>query len=148
MRNTLLLLHLLSAIAWLGGMFFAHFCLRPAAVEVLPPPQRLPLMMAALTRFLRAMAVAVPLVLASGFALLPPFGTTGTPPGWHVMLGIGLVMACVYVFIHARLLPTLRAHCAAQSWPQAAEALNRIRRLVMFNLTLGVVVVVAAASAR
>ena len=35
LRQLLLLLHLLSAIAWLGGMFFAYYCLRPAAAEVL-----------------------------------------------------------------------------------------------------------------
>ncbi len=53
--HALLLLHLLAVVAWVGGMFFAHFCLRPAAVEVLEPPARLPLMLAALRRFLGAM---------------------------------------------------------------------------------------------
>ena len=35
------LLHLLSVLIWVGGMFFAYMILRPAAVEVLEPPPRL-----------------------------------------------------------------------------------------------------------
>ena len=42
----------------------------------------------------------------------------------------------------------LRAHCAAQAWPEAAQALNRIRQRVAFNLVLGALVVLAAVSAR
>ena len=43
LRPLLLFLHLAGVIVWVGGMFFAYFCLRPAAVRVLQPPQRLPL---------------------------------------------------------------------------------------------------------
>ena len=35
------LVHLLAAIVWLGGMFFAHFFLRPAA-QTLEPALRSP----------------------------------------------------------------------------------------------------------
>ena len=45
------LLHLLAVLLWVGGMFFAHFILRPAAVEALEAPQRLKLMDAVLRRF-------------------------------------------------------------------------------------------------
>jgi len=34
-------LHTLSAVIWVGGMFFAHFALRPAANHLLEPPLRL-----------------------------------------------------------------------------------------------------------
>ena len=143
-RSVLLLLHLLSAMAWVGGMFFAHFCLRPAAVQTLAPPQRLPLMAAALGRFLAAMAVAVPLVLLTGLAMLVQTGMAHAPWGWHAMLGIGLVMAGVYAFSHARLLPRLRQQVAASAWPLAAQTLDRIRRLVMLNLALGVLAAAVA----
>jgi uncharacterized membrane protein len=36
---TLKLLHVLAIVVWIGGMVFAHFFLRPAAMQ-LPPPQR------------------------------------------------------------------------------------------------------------
>ncbi len=141
--HALLLLHLLAVVAWVGGMFFAHFCLRPAAVEVLEPPARLPLMLAALRRFLGAMSVAVPLVVLTGLALFMPVGFGNAPVGWHVMLTLGLVMAGVYAFIHLVLLPRLRTHCAASAWPLAAQALNAIRRLVALNLALGVLAIAA-----
>ena len=31
-------LHLLAVVIWVGGMFFAHFMLRPSAIEKLEPP--------------------------------------------------------------------------------------------------------------
>jgi uncharacterized membrane protein len=148
LHQTLLLLHLLAAMAWVGGMFFAYFCLRPSAAEVLDPPQRLPLWVATLGRFLRYMSVAVLVVLASGLGMLLQVGFRAAPLGWHVMFAVGLVMAAVYATIHLGLLPRLRAHCGASAWPAAAQVLNRIRQLVALNLALGVLAVVAAVSAR
>jgi uncharacterized membrane protein len=148
LRQLLLFLHLVSAIAWLGGMFFAYFCLRPAAVEVLDPPKRLPLWVATFARFLPYMTVAVILLLGTGLAMLLPVGFGHAPTGWHVMLTLGLVMAAVFAYVYGVLFPRLRAGCAASAWPTAAQALNRIRQLVALNLWLGVFVVAAAVSAR
>jgi len=36
-------LHILGAVIWVGGMFFAYMALRPAIVETLEPPFRLKL---------------------------------------------------------------------------------------------------------
>ncbi len=148
LRQALLLLHLLAAMAWMGGMFFAYFCLRPSAAEVLEPPKRLPLWLATLRRFLRYMSIAVLLILASGLGMLLPAGFQAAPAGWHLMFALGVVMAGVYAYIHLVLLPRLRAHCAASTWPAAAQVLNAIRQLVALNLALGVIVVLAAVSAR
>ncbi len=148
LQQALLLLHLLAAMAWVGGMFFAYFCLRPSAAEVLEPPMRLPLWLATLGRFLRFMSVAVLVVLATGVAMLLPVGFQSAPVGWHVMFLLGLVMAAVYGYIHAVLLPRFRAQCASSTWPAAAQVLNAIRHLVALNLVFGVAVVIAAVSAR
>jgi uncharacterized membrane protein len=146
LRQTLLLLHLLGAIVWVGGMFFAYFCLRPAAAELLDPPRRLPLWAAAFARFLPYTAVAVVLILASGGAML--VGAGQAPLGWHVMAALGLLMAAVFAYVYAALYPKLRAACAAAAWPAAAQVLDRIRRLVALNLVLAVCTVLAAVSAR
>lgn len=148
LRQFFILLHLLSAIAWIGGMFFAYFCLRPAAVEVLEPPKRLPLWVATFARFLPYMSVAVAVLLASGFSLLLAVGFQNAPIGWHVMMTLGLIMAAVFAYVYAVLFPRLRTHCAASAWPAAAQALNGIRQMVALNLALGLCVVVAAVSAR
>jgi uncharacterized membrane protein len=144
----LILLHLLGAIAWLGGMFFAYFCLRPAAVEVLEPPRRLPLWSATFARFLPYTAVAVLFILATGLTMLVQAGFRQAPIGWHAMLALGLVMAAVFAYVYLALFPKLRDGCATSDWPAAAQALNGIRRLVALNLVLGICTVVAAISAR
>jgi len=144
----MLSLHLLAAIAWLGGMFFAYFCLRPAAAELLAPPHRLPLWAATFARFLRYTAIAVGVILASGLTLLAQAGFAGAPWAWYLMAMLGLVMAAVFAHVYLGLYPALRAACAASDWPAAGAALDGIRRLVALNLVLGLCAVLAAVSAR
>jgi uncharacterized membrane protein len=148
LRQLLLLLHLLCAVAWIGGMFFAYFCLRPAAAEVLQPPLRLPLWSATFARFLPLTAVAVVLLLATGLTMLLQVGFGNAPLGWHLMFALGLVMAALFAYVYGRLFPMLRTNCADASWPAAGQALNRIRRIVAANLFLGICTVGAAVSAR
>jgi uncharacterized membrane protein len=57
MNRLLVLIHLLAVIVWIGGMFFAHVCLRPVAAAQLQPPQRLPLLAAILGRFFMSPSV-------------------------------------------------------------------------------------------
>lgn len=148
LRHLLLLLHLLAAISWIGGMFFAYFCLRPAAADVLQPPQRLPLWSETFARFLPFMAVAIVIIAISGIGLLVPMGFRAAPIGWHIMLTLGIAMAAVFGYVWLALYPRLRDQVAAAAWPAAGQVLNRIRQLVAVNLALGVCVVTAAVSAR
>lgn len=148
MRPGLVLLHVLAAVVWLGGMFFAHFCLRPAAVETLEPPKRLPLLEATFRRFFRYVSAAVLVLFLTGLPLLLQVGFRHAPTGWHLMFTLGIVMAAVFIHIYARLYPQLRRDCAALAWPSAAEVLARIRLWVTVNLALGVCAVAAAYSAR
>ncbi len=48
--SLVLALHVLSAVLWVGGMFFAYLCLRPAA-GALEPQHRLRLWAAVFERF-------------------------------------------------------------------------------------------------
>jgi uncharacterized membrane protein len=147
-RELLLFLHLLGAIVWVGGMFFAYFCLRPAASEILDPPKRLPLWAATFERFLRYAAVAVAAMLISGFTMLVQTGIRQAPTGWHVMMTLGVIMAFVFGYVYLVLYPRLRTHCSACAWPAGAQALNAIRRLVAFNLVLAAFTLAAAVSVR
>ena len=147
-RQPLILLHLLGVIAWVGGMFFAYCCLRPAAGEVLQPPQRLPLWAATFSRFLPYTAVAVAVIFATGFTMLLQTGFQNAPLGWHAMLALGLVMAAIFAYVYGALFPALRRDCAGAAWLAAGQTLNRIRRLVALNLVLGICTVAAAMTAR
>jgi uncharacterized membrane protein len=144
MRSTLLFLHLAGVIVWVGGMFFAHFCLRPVAAEQLPPPQRLPLLAGVLGRFFRIVAVAIGLILLSGLGRMLAVGFGNAPVHWHVMFSLGLVMTIIFVDIALRHFVRLQAGVAAQDWPAAGAAMNRIRPLVFTNLLLGALTVLLA----
>lgn len=69
-----LFLHVLGTVVWVGGMVVMHFAVRPAAVALLAPPQRLPLMAAALQRFFALVTVSALVVLISGLAMLIGIG--------------------------------------------------------------------------
>lgn len=144
MRATLLLLHLAGVIIWVGGMFFAHFCLRPVAATQLPPPQRLPFLAAVLGRFFRVVAVAVVVILGSGFARMATTGFAQAPLHWHMMSGLGLLMAVIFAVIYLLHYPRLKAAVTTSDWPVAGAATNRIRLLVATNLALGVVTLLVA----
>lgn len=144
LRQLLIFVHLAGVVVWVGGMFFAHFCLRPAALRLLDPPQRLPLWAATLGAFLRYAAAAVALILLSGFALFFEAGFRQAPIGWHAMMGTGLVMAGIFAWVYGVLHPRLRRHVDAGAWPEAGAALNAIRRMVTTNLVLALVTVAAA----
>ena len=77
MTELWLFLHLVAVAVWIGGMVFAHFCLRPAALATLAPPQRLPLMSAALGRFFALVGAALLLLWASGVALFVALVASG-----------------------------------------------------------------------
>jgi uncharacterized membrane protein len=148
LHRALLFVHLAGVLVWVGGMFFAYFCLRPAAAQLLQPPERLPLWVATFERFFRLAAIAVALILLSGFTMLARAGFTTAPPGWHIMMTVGAVMAGIFAYVYAVLFPSLRRQCTAAAWPAAGALLNTIRQWVAVNLVLAVVVLIAALSAR
>jgi uncharacterized membrane protein len=148
-NSILLLLHLLAAAFWVGGMAVMHFAVRPSAVAVLEPPLRLPLMAQALSRFFAGVSAAIVVLLASGLGMIWLAGGFARVH-WsvHAMLGIGLVMMALFLHIRFAPYPRLLRAVAAREWPVAAAQLNTIRRLVMVNLTLGVAVFVLAIAGR
>ena len=68
-----LFLHLLGVAVWVGGMVFAHFCLRPALGD-LSPQLRLPLWESVFGRFFNWVGVSVLVILVSGGFLLSQYG--------------------------------------------------------------------------
>jgi len=137
----LLLLHLLAAAFWVGGMAVMHFAVRPSAAAVLEPPLRLPLMAQALSRFFAGVAMAIVLLLASGLGMVWLAGGFARVH-WsvHAMLGTGLLMMALFLHIRFAPYPRLLRAVAAREWPAAAAQLGQIRRLVEVNLALSVVV--------
>jgi uncharacterized membrane protein len=134
----LYLVHVLASVIWVGGMFFAHQCLRPVAMAQLDPPQRLKLWRGVFGRFFPWVWTAVVLLLGSGLLLIAQLGgMANVPIHVHVMAGIGYLMAAIFAFVFFSPYTRLRQAVATEDWPSAGAALNRIRVLVGVNLSLG-----------
>jgi len=139
------LIHLLAALIWVGGMFFAYVVLRPAAVEVLEPPQRLRLWNVVFHRFFQWVWGAVGVLLVSGFYIIFQYGGFSTAP-IHVlaMLALGLVMIAIYGYVFFACYAPLNQHVGKQQWKEAGEMLGKIRKLIAVNLALGLLTVCVA----
>ena len=141
--------HILGAVVWVGGMFAAYVCLRPAA-SALEPPQRLRLWQNFFQKFFPWVWVSVLLLLASGYwMLLTDFGGfAGAPLYINLMQTLGLVMVALFAWMfHGPWLKFKRA-VDAQDWPLAGSHLNRIRQIIMINLPIGLIVVVIGGTGR
>lgn len=143
------LLHVLSIVVWVGGMVFAAFFLRPAAMQ-LPPPQRVQLMHAALQRFFAAVVVAVLVVFVTGGWMIGRAAketvqaglTFNMPLDWTLMAALGVLMMTIFAHIRFALYKRLDRAVAAQDWPAGGAALASIRTWVGVNLALGTLIIV------
>lgn len=139
------LIHLLSVLVWVGGMFFAYVVLRPAAVEVLQPPERLRLWDNVFRRFFVWVWAAVGIILATGLYMIYLYGGMAhVQRHIHVMLLLGLVMVGIYGYVFFACYVPLSLHVAKERWKEAGEMLGRIRKLVGVNLTLGLITICVA----
>ncbi len=139
-----LLFHILAAVVWVGGMFFAHFLLRPAAA-VLDPPTRIALWHRVLGRFFPVVWLCIALLLASGYGMI-----VAGVRGLHVdvMQGIGIIMILAFAHLYFSPWKRFQRAVAENDFPAAAVQLNQIRQIVTLNLVLGLIVVVVGATGR
>ena len=144
-----LALHIFGAVVWVGGMFAAYVCLRPAAGK-LEPPQRHRLWRGFFQKFFPWVWVSILFLLAGGYwVLLVTFGGFANAP-LHVnlMQGLGWVMIALFLWLfHGPWLKFKRA-VDAEDWATAGANLNRIRQIISVNMPLGLIVVIMGASGR
>ena len=142
-------LHILGAVVWVGGMFAAYVCLRPAA-GVLEAPQRLRLWRGFFAKFFPWVWVSVVLLLVTGYWMLVAYfaGFANAPPYVNVMQALGWVMIILFVgLFHGPWLKFKRA-VDAEDWPAAGAQLNLIRQIILINLPIGLIVVIVGGSGR
>ena len=145
----LVALHILAAVIWVGGMFFAYLVLRPSAGP-LEPPARLALWQRVFGRFFPWVWASIAALLISGYAMLFLHfgGFSGAAPHINVMQVTGILM--IMLFLHLYFAPWRRFSRAVQAgvFADAAASLDQIRRIVAINLVLGLITVAVGASGR
>ena len=134
-------LHLLCAVLWVGGMFFAYAVLRPSMLAI-EPPQRMLLHTRVFKRFFLVIWHAMPVILISGFAMLGLRWDMATVP-WQInaMMGLGLLMSAVFLAIF---FGPYRQFRRTTDRNRMASSLDSIRKLIGLNLILGLVTVIVA----
>lgn len=139
-----LFFHLSGAVIWVGGMFFAYVCLRPAATGLLEPPQRLRLWTGVFSRFFPWVWLSVAAILISGLYLLYLVGAQYAPLYAYVMAATGILMMLIFAHVYFAAFARLKRAAGSEDWPAGAKALAQIRVLVGINLFLGALVVATA----
>lgn len=139
-------LHLLAVVIWVGGMFFAWMCLRPAAASLLEPPVRLQLWVGVFERFFPWVWAAVPVILGTGLWLIrASYDSFGDAPLFvHLMLGLGVVMMLLFMHVFFAPYRRLRMAVMTQNWPEGGRNLGMIRKLVGINMLLGLITILVA----
>ena len=145
----LVTLHVLAAVVWVGGMFFAYMVLR-RSVGPLEPAVRLALWHRVFRRFFPWVWVSIVLLVLSGYGMLFLYfgGFAGAGLHIHLMQGTGILM--MLLFLHLFFGPWRRFGHAVEreAFPEAAKELDQIRRIVAINLVLGLLTVIVGASGR
>jgi uncharacterized membrane protein len=141
--------HILAAVIWVGGMFFAHMVLRPSA-GALDVQTRMALWERVLGRFFAWVWVSIAALLVSGFAMvmIGPGGFASLAPYINVMMTVGIIMMMLFAHVYFAPWKRFRRAVAAADWAVAERNIKQIRLLVTVNLLLGLITVVVGASGR
>jgi uncharacterized membrane protein len=140
-------LHLLAAMIWVGGMFFAYMALRPVAASLLQPPLRLPLWDQTFARFFPWVWAAILVLPLTGYWMIlgvfGGFAQVGIHV--HVMQTLGWIMIGIFLYVFFVPYRGLQRSVAASDFPTAGLHLARIRRMIGVNLVLGLITAAVAA---
>ncbi|MCE2564229.1 CopD family protein [Komagataeibacter sp. FNDCF1] len=137
--SLVLALHITAMAAWVGGMIYAAFVLKPS-LGLLDPTQRASIHLQTLNRFFRIVWHTMPMVLVSGWLLIYHDGGFAVVP-WpiNLMQLFGLIMAGVFARIYFG--PYQKARRALRPKPGMFDS---IRSLVLVNIGLGVLTILTA----
>jgi len=144
-----IVLHLLAATIWVGGMFFAVYVLRLAAGPM-EPPDRVALWGRAFARFFPWVWLSVIILPITGYYMVFAgfSGFVDLPLPYHMMHGLGWVMILIYLHLWFAPYARFRKALAEGDIPTAGKNLNSIRILVTTNLWLGLINVAFGVSGR
>ena len=145
-----LFLHILAAVIWVGGMFFAHVVLRPIAAGQLEPPVRLTLWVGVFKRFFPLVFVAIATLLVTGYWMILSFygGFDAVGLHVHIMIWTGYVMILIFFHVFFAPFKRLKRAVASEDWAAGGKSLAQIRSLVGVNLLIGLAITAIASGGR
>ena len=145
-----MILHLLSAVVWVGGMFFAYMFLRPVAASQLEPPARLTLWVGVFQRFFPFVWLSILFLPLTGYLMIFDIwgSMAATPLYVHIMNGLGIVMILIYLHVYFAPFKRLKESVIKQDWPEGGRNLNIIRKMVGMNTMIGLLTIIIVAGGR
>ena len=153
MYSVLVVLHLLAAVTWIGGMVFLSLVLAPLVRGRKAAPEFMALFRSAALRFRPIVWVAIAVLLATGPMLLSLRGISATSPAsWPGIVTVKLTLVGLLLFItllHDLVFgPQVRRVSAipdAQRTAGERVIFRTARWLPRLSLLIALVVVIAAA---
>jgi uncharacterized membrane protein len=145
-----IILHLMPAVIWVGGMFFAYMALRPVAASQLEPPARLSLWVGVFRKFFPWVFVAIALILGSGFWMVYAVfgGLAATGLYVHIMLALGILMMLIFLHVYFAPFRRLQRAVGEADWPAGGKQLAQIRMMIGINLLLGLATIAIGSGGR
>lgn len=150
---TLIFLHILAAVVWIGGMLFLSLVLAPLLRQAEDPSSFKLWFVAAARRFRLIVRLAIVVLLGTGPLLLEARGLSVTEPStWPAVLGVKLTLVgllLLFTLLHDRLLGPRVLRIGSQ--PVAARTaqdlflLSASRLVPRLALLIALAVLVAAA---
>lgn len=143
-------LHVIAAMIWVGGMFFAYMAMRPAAAQVLQPPERLTLWVQTFKLFFLWVWISIFVLLSTGYWMIFSVfgGMNNVGMHIHIMHGAGLIMVFIYLHVFFAPYRRLRHAVIIKDYPEGAIQLAQIRKMVGLNLLIGLAITTIASGGR
>jgi uncharacterized membrane protein len=88
-------------------------------------------------RFFPLVWLSIAVLLLTGTGMLMAVGMKAAPIGWHMMLGIGLLMFALFGHVYFGPFKRLKLAISASDWPEAGRRLGQIQAIVKTNFVLG-----------
>lgn len=142
-------IHLLAALIWVGGMFFALVMVRPAALE-LDTEHRVRLWMNIMNRFIHWIWGAVIALPVTGYWMLYAHMGGMEYAGTHILIMqiVGWMMIALFLFVFFVPYQGMRRMFDKLLMPEAGLYMEWIRTIMSINLLLGIGVILVAVTGR
>ncbi len=139
-------LHVLAAVVWVGGMFFAYMALRPVAAKLLEPAVRLALWSRTLTHFFIWVWLAIIIIPLTGYWMIFSAFNGFAGVAWyvHIMQALGIIMILIFLHVFFAPFKRLRRAVNEENYQEGGKSLAQIRKLVGINLLIGLLTIITA----